>query len=63
MNIHQQSVTDALASLHTTAQGLSSGEAQRRLQQFGPNHVAPTKRRNRLWALLAEFTQLFSVVL
>lgn len=63
MSIHQQSVTDALASLHTTAQGLSSGEAQRRLQQFGPNHVAPTKRRNRLWALLAEFTQLFSVVL
>lgn len=63
MNIHQQSVTDALASLHTTAQGLSSGEAQRRLQQFGPNHVAPAKRRNRLWALLAEFTQLFSVVL
>ncbi|WP_409277212.1 cation-translocating P-type ATPase [Pseudomonas defluvii] len=63
MNIHQLSVSDALASLHTTAQGLSSGEAQRRLQQFGPNHVAPPKRRNRLWALLAEFTQLFSVVL
>ncbi|MGE8176783.1 cation-translocating P-type ATPase [Pseudomonas fluorescens] len=63
MNIHQQSVAEALASIHTTAQGLSSDEARRRLQQFGPNRVAPAKRRNRLWALLAEFAQLFSIVL
>lgn len=63
MNIHQQSVADVLASVHTTAQGLSSEEARRRLQQFGPNRVAPAKRRNRLWAFLAEFVQLFSIVL
>jgi hypothetical protein len=63
MKIHQQSVAEALASIHTTALGLSSDEARRRLQQFGPNRVAPAKRRNRLWALLAEFAQLFSIVL
>ena len=30
---------DALASLNSVPQGLSSAEARRRLLEFGPNHV------------------------
>jgi len=30
---------DALASLNSAPQGLSSAEARRRLLEFGPNHV------------------------
>jgi len=37
--IDHLSDADALASLNSAPQGLSSAEARRRLLEFGPNHV------------------------
>ena len=45
--IHQQTVEDALSSLHTSADGLNCMEAGRRLSEYGPtassrNAVGPS---------------------
>ena len=37
MRIHQLSVKEALASLHSGPDGLGEAEAERRLAEFGPN--------------------------
>jgi sodium/potassium-transporting ATPase subunit alpha len=39
MKIQQLSADDAVASLNSSPQGLSSGEAVRRLHEYGPNRV------------------------
>lgn len=39
-----QTVEEALAALHTTAQGLSEAEAKRRLLEYGKNSVQTTER-------------------
>ena len=63
MKIHQLSVDDALRSLHTRPEGLTSVEAQHRLQEFGPNQVERI-RGEPLWLqFLKEFTHFFAVIL
>lgn len=42
---------EVFQKLRTSSQGLSAGEAARRLKKFGPNTVAQDKRHNR-WRLL-----------
>ena len=39
MRIQQFSVEEAIASLRSTPQGLSSAEARRRLLEYGPNRM------------------------
>ncbi len=39
MRIHQLSVADALASIRSSAAGLSADEASHRLREFDPNRV------------------------
>ncbi|MGZ5995312.1 MAG: cation-transporting P-type ATPase, partial [Isosphaeraceae bacterium] len=39
MRIHNISVEDALSSLHSRPEGLTSAEAEHRLHDFGPNRV------------------------
>ena len=63
MRIHQFSVAEALASVRSSAAGLSSGEALHRLREFGANHVAVAARAPLALRLLQEFTHLFSVIL
>ena len=63
MKIHQLTIPEALASLHTSEQGLTPAEAQRRLREYGPNRVEEVRRRNRLLDFLKEFTHFFSIVL
>lgn len=46
--IHELSADDALTSLRSTSQGLSSLEAQRRLSEFGPNRVEELRRKHPL---------------
>ncbi|MDA8260545.1 MAG: cation-transporting P-type ATPase, partial [Betaproteobacteria bacterium] len=48
--MHIQSLTaeQSLASLHTAATGLAVAEAQRRLAEFGPNHVEEVAREPQL---------------
>jgi magnesium-transporting ATPase (P-type) len=56
MKIHQLDPAAALASLQVTDAGLTSGEAARRQQEFGRNHL-PRLKRTPLWLkFLREFT-------
>jgi calcium-translocating P-type ATPase len=63
--VHIQSLTIAasLASLRTTADGLSAGEAARRLGEFGPNRVEAVDREPLAWRLGREFTHFFAIIL
>jgi calcium-translocating P-type ATPase len=63
MRIHQQSVEEALASVRSSAAGLTGAEADRRLREYGPNRVEKVARQWPLWRLLKEFTRFFSVIL
>ena len=63
MKIHQLSVDDALASLHSGPEGPSGAEASRRLQEFGPNRVERVAATP-LWVRFARgFTHFFAVIL
>ena len=63
--VHIQSLTaeQSLASLHTSAAGLTAPEAQRRLAEFGPNHVEEVGRERLLPRFAREFTHFFALIL
>lgn len=63
MKLHQLSAEDALASLRSSADGLSQEEAARRFVEFGPNTITEVPQQPWLVRLLLEFTQFFSLVL
>lgn len=48
LNVHSQSTTEVLSNLASSAQGLTSSEAQQRAQQFGPNQL-PQAAGPSLW--------------
>ncbi|MCS7298309.1 MAG: HAD-IC family P-type ATPase [Bacteroidia bacterium] len=48
---HAASVEEVASTLHTTPQGLSSHEAERRLKQVGPNHIQKAPSIS-LWKIL-----------
>lgn len=61
MQIHGLSAEQSLASLKTTAAGLTAAEALRRLAEFGPNHVEEVGREPLLLSFAREFTHFFAV--
>jgi sodium/potassium-transporting ATPase subunit alpha len=63
VRIHQLSVADAIASVHSAAQGLSSDEAARRLREFGPNRMEPVAAVPIWLRLCKEFFHFFAVIL
>ena len=63
MPIHGLDIAAALASLNTTAAGLSAPEAVRRLAEFGPNHVEELGRESVLLSFAREFTHFFALIL
>ena len=63
MKIHHLSISDALASVESSAQGLSSLEAERRLREHGLNVVREYAREPLWLRLLREFVQFFSLIL
>ena len=63
MKIHQLSIGDALASVQSGPQGLSSPEAERRLREHGLNAVQEYAREPAWLRLLKEFFQFFSLIL
>jgi calcium-translocating P-type ATPase len=63
MHIANISVPDALNSLRSSSDGLSSVEAQRRLREYGANCIAEI-RREPLWRqFLKEFSHFFALIL
>ncbi len=63
MQIHRLDTEAALASLNTTAAGLSVSEALRRRAEFGPNHVEELGRESVLLSFAREFTHFFAIIL
>jgi sodium/potassium-transporting ATPase subunit alpha len=63
MRIDELSEADALKSLKSTPQGLSTSEAQRRLREFGPNRVEAVRREHPMLRLLRGFTHFLALIL
>ncbi|HUY03918.1 MAG TPA: cation-transporting P-type ATPase, partial [Rhodocyclaceae bacterium] len=63
MRIHQLSAQGAVASLKSSATGLSAAEVERRLREYGRNEVAAAAREPLWLRLVREFTTFFSLIL
>ena len=63
MRIHQLSVDDALASLHSGPEGIGEAEAKRRLAEFGPNQVERVETTPLLARFLHQFVHFFALLL
>ena len=63
MRIHQLSAAEALASLQSSAAGLSRGEVERRLHEYGRNEVEKVAAKPLWLRLINEFTSFFSLIL
>ena len=63
MHIANLSPAAALSSLRTSANGLSLVEAEKRLQEFGPNRIEEIKGDPQWRRLLHEFTHFFALIL
>jgi Mg2+-importing ATPase len=59
----QQSASDLLKQLNTTAAGLSSSDAADRLKQAGPNMLRPPRRRALVLQFLARFKNPLVIIL
>ena len=57
------STAQVLSGLGTSAAGLSSTEAEKRLKQYGPNALPPPARRPWYVSLSAEFVHFFALLL
>ena len=56
-------ISEALDSLGSTLHGLSPDEAEKRLQEYGPNRIERKRRTSWPLRLLGEFFQFFSIIL
>jgi len=63
MKINQLAAGEALASVHSSPAGLASGEALRRLKEFGPNVVERAAPVSVAKILVRDFGHMFAVVL
>ncbi|RMG01854.1 MAG: hypothetical protein D6726_08720, partial [Nitrospirae bacterium] len=63
MNWYQLKTEDVLKKLGTSPEGLSPEEAQRRLQQYGPNRHVEKKGRGPLVMLLDQFRDFMILIL
>ena len=63
MRIHALDAEQALASLNTSAAGIHSSEAARRLAEYGPNHLEEVAHEHLLLRFAQEFTHFFAIIL
>jgi Ca2+-transporting ATPase len=60
---HSLNIHEALKSLESTASGLASIEAQKRLAVYGPNELKKEKGKSPLRLLLGQFTDVLIIIL
>ncbi len=60
---HTLTDTQVGQTLQTSAAGLSAAEASRRLDEYGPNRLAPPKRRGPLMRLLLQFHNILLYII
>lgn len=63
MNIHTLSPEEALASLRSSDQGLSEGEALKRLKEGGANQIEGVRKKSLLKLFIAQFTHFLAILL
>jgi magnesium-transporting ATPase (P-type) len=63
MKIHHLTVEEAFASLRSGPEGLPAEEAERRLEEYGPNAVEKARREPRTLRFLKGFTHFFAIIL
>jgi calcium-translocating P-type ATPase len=63
MTIHCIPLAEAFAAVRSAPEGLSAGEAARRLAEYGPNRVHRARREPAWLRLLRELFRFFSVIL
>ena len=62
MDYYQKTASESLSRLDSSKQGISSQEATKRLQKYGPNIISPKKTP--LWKIIIEpFNSVFIYVL
>jgi Ca2+-transporting ATPase len=62
-SFHQLSANDSLEQLKATTEGLSAGEVQIRLAQYGPNELEQQQKKSPWLLLLHQFTDFMIIVL
>ncbi|HMR58658.1 MAG TPA: cation-transporting P-type ATPase, partial [Cyclobacteriaceae bacterium] len=63
MNWYQKSITETLALLTSSTQGLSNSDAQQRLTQFGKNEIQAKDKKTAWGILFAQFKELMILIL
>ena len=62
-SIHRLSASEALASLRSTIDGLTSTDAHARQREFGANQLTRVRQRPVVFNLIAQLTHFFSLIL
>ena len=63
MQIQSLPIGDVYTALHTSFQGLGTDEAVRRVREFGPNELSPSRRISLGRMLLRQFTHFLALLL
>ncbi|MBM4284826.1 MAG: cation-transporting P-type ATPase [Deltaproteobacteria bacterium] len=63
MKVHTLDRPGVIRSLLTTEEGLSAAEANRRLQEYGPNEIREVRREPLSRRFLAQFTHFLAILL
>ncbi|MDP1771761.1 MAG: cation-transporting P-type ATPase, partial [Methylobacter sp.] len=63
MKIHQFTADEALASLHSSHDGLSQAEVESRLDEYGPNRVEEVRGESLILRFIKEFIHFFALIL
>ena len=63
MKWHKLSVEDAMKETGSGPKGLSRSEAEKKLQQFGPNELQEAKRKSIAGILISQFKDLMILIL
>jgi len=60
---HQKDITSVVEELQTSIQGLSSEEAQKRVEEYGPNELKESKKKTPFMMFLDQFWDFMIIVL
>jgi len=60
---HAMKTEELMATLKASEKGLNTEEAERRLQEFGPNELVERKRVTALQIFLGQFKDIFVIML
>src|SRR3989304_1367474 len=63
MRWHQKAINEAIDDLKSSPQGLSSEEAKKRLEEYGPNELKEGKKKTPLGMFLDQFKDFMIIVL